>query len=266
MTFTRGSLFMPLMFAAMFGIVSLMLGFGLALSAASAIIGAISGSAFVDRTSRQMDPPSRAALQEIIRSLSVRNNEATMTSRSTNTQPDRNIGRILSGFPGIDMSAFQRVATRAFLIQGLVGLVAIIAFWIAQATGLNVHWFDTSAFTSLFHYTFSDDATSAAARTRFDNLYVPLASLYAGSLLALAVAFLSSLGPILRNFKKHKLFLFVPLFGIITAAMLLGWGTPTDRLYRLIINGHVWGYFVLFVLFPFSLLMMTASLPNEQSR
>ena len=56
MTSTRANLMFALMFAAIFALVSFVLGFGVFPSIVSGLIGAISGSHFIDRSEQRYMP------------------------------------------------------------------------------------------------------------------------------------------------------------------------------------------------------------------
>lgn len=67
MTDSRATISASLAFAAIFALVSLVLGFGIILSIISALIGAMSGSTFIDRSARQLDPRSREIVEQMFR-------------------------------------------------------------------------------------------------------------------------------------------------------------------------------------------------------
>jgi hypothetical protein len=100
-----------------------------------------------------------------------------------------------------------RAASVAFLAQAAIGGLAIFLFWITQAAGVDVRFVDLDWLRSLFADVFPIQTEATIARARFDNLFLPLVSLYAISLLLFVVAFLRALGPILGNMKEHWRFL-----------------------------------------------------------
>jgi hypothetical protein len=110
-------------------------------------------------------------------------------------------------------------------------------------------------------------AASEIAKDRYHHLFVPLVSLYAISLGVFAVAFLYSIGATLRNVGKHApvtLFIALVVFGLWL--VLFYAGSSPSGLKRMIIQGDMWGYLVLFVLIPIFCLVLTAALPSSQTR
>ena len=167
----------------------------------------------------------------------------------------------------LPQEAPYRAASAAFLAQGAIGGLAIFLFWIAQAAGVDLRFVDLDWLRSLFADVFPIEKEATIARTRFDNLFLPLVSLYAISFLLFVVAFLRALGPILSNLKEHwKFLLGVPLFAIGLWLLLFHRGSSPHSLQKLVIEGYAWGYLSFFVIFPIFFFLLSASLPKYRSR
>ncbi|XSC45227.1 hypothetical protein ACF1BQ_003120 [Bradyrhizobium sp. RDT10] len=160
-----------------------------------------------------------------------------------------------------------RAASVAFLVQAAISALAIFLFWIAQAAGVDMRLVDLDWLRSLLAGVFPIQEEATIARTRFDNLFLPLVLLYTISFLLFVVAFLRALGPILGNMKAHSKFLWgVPLLTVGLWLLLFYRGSSPHSLQRLVIEGYVWGYFGFFVLFPIFFFMLSASLPKYRPR
>jgi hypothetical protein len=260
-----------LSFGAMFGIVSLAIGFGVMGSIASALVGAASGLAFFRRSFGENDSSSRALLKDAFRA-GVRRTPATtdIWLLQSGAPPDQRgaAGKLLYVLGSILPSEVPyRAASVAFLAQAAIGGLAILLFWIAQAAGVDVRLVDLDWLRSLFAGVFPIQEEAAIARARFDNLFLPLVSLYAISFLLFVVAFLRALGPILGNMKAHWKFLWgVPLLTLGLWLLLFYRGSSPHSLQKLVIEGYAWGYFGFFVIFPIFFFMLSASLPKYRSR
>jgi hypothetical protein len=267
-TTPRAIVLTSLVFAAIFALVSLALGFGAVLSVASALVGAVFGQVFIGRASRQIDPPSRAVLEEVFRIGLPRGTQPTGIGMSS-SDGRQNSGNALSALSRVLFAgaAYQRIASRAFFTQTVIGVFAIFLFWIAQASGLDLQLLDNPSLVGLFANTFPIDKGATVAKARFDNLFVPLVTLYVISLSVFVVAFLHSLGPIVRNMREHGIFLVgIPLFVSALLGILFYAGSSRNGLQKLIVGGHLWGYFAVFVIYPLFLMVLSVSLPNDRSR
>jgi hypothetical protein len=257
-------------FAVIFAVVSLILGFGLGLAIASGFIGAASGLAFFRRSSVEPDSPSRAILKQAFQGSAVlapAHMDLWLFSQEGSPRQwgtARKLHLILS--PLFSGSPFQRVANAAFLMQAGIGVAAILIFRAAQAAGINLQFVDASPLAGLFADTFAISAEATVARARFDYLFLPLVSLCAITFPLFGLAFLSALGPILRDVKANWRYLTLPLFAYGFWLSLTYVGSSGNSLQKLVISGNAWGYFVYLVLFPLFFLLMSASLPSDAAR
>jgi hypothetical protein len=118
----------------------------------------------------------------------------------------------------------------------------------------------------LFVDAYPIDAGDTLARTRFDDLFLPLASLYPISLSSLAVTLFHSLGPLLRGIRQHARLLATIVFFLVGLWLLLfvGGSTGGRSLQKYIINGDAFGYIVLFVFLPMIWVFIASGLPNDR--
>lgn len=164
-------------------------------------------------------------------------------------------------------SPLQRVASYTFLIQLVISIASIFLFVLIEGAGVQVNLMDNPSLARLFAGAFPMDTASAAARVRFDHLFVPLASLYAISVAMFCVAFLASIPSGLNDPKRHVPALFlslVMLFGLWSFFFVASSYPAAPQ--RFIVRGDLWGYIVVFVLVPMFCLILTAALPNSNSR
>ncbi|QWG20438.1 hypothetical protein KMZ68_11675 [Bradyrhizobium sediminis] len=265
MTSNRASIYLALTFAAIFALVSLVLGFGVILSIASALIGAVSGSAFIDRSSRHLDPRSREIVEQIFRGEL----RGDVVPQRILLQDRKGLAKLLLTISIIFsyQSPIQRVASYTFLIQLMIGGVAVVLFFVAQAASIEVDLVGNPSLARLLADAFPMEGASAIARARFDHLFVPLASLYAISLAMFGVAFLASIPGALKNLRRHTPALFLSL---VLVFALWSFFFPASSFpaapQRLIIRGDLWGYIVIFVFIPIFCLILTGALPNSDSR
>lgn len=269
MTGARAALCASLVFAIIFAAVSMILGFGPILSIASAVIGAISGSSFIARSTRgfKSSSVSVAGMEKVFKAGFRKN--AGRRFGASNYPSSEGFGKLLGRFSRIFAfeSPFQRVACCVFCVQALLGLVAILAFWVLQAAGADTSALDNPSVARLFSNAFPTENASEIAKVRFHHLFVPLVSLYAISLGVFAVAFIYSFGAALSNVGKHvPVILFIALVMFCLGLVFFYAGSSPSGLKRLIIQGDMWGYFGLFVLMPIFCLVLTAALPNSQAR
>jgi hypothetical protein len=264
---TRAPILLPLAIAIVFGLVSLALGFGWALSIGSALVGARSGRAFLARSSSQRDSMSRSLLLEALTGGRNPKTQAQRVASSVGFADARKPRRQLLSQLGhllITGSLYQRVATRLFITQTVAGTVAVPLFWVAQAGGLDVALINSPAFGELFAPVVP---TEAIARVKFDNLFLPLILFYGLSLPMLVITFLYSFASTLRNLRKYwRVWLFVPMCVLGSVLMVFYEGTARQSWQNLIFAGNLWGYLIIFVVYPLFLLLVTASLPSQRSR
>jgi hypothetical protein len=258
---------LPLGFAAVFGLVFYALGFGPLLSMISAIIGAISGRAWLGRLDSQQGSTPRDLLQRALRGERISKDQLRASIASPDAREPS--ASLVAGFGAILIrgSFCQRIAARIFIAQIMSGVIAIPLFFVSQTMGLNVAFFDDPYLTHLLSTNFPIDASSTIAKVRFDSLFVPLFLIYGLSLPMLFAAFLSCLDVTLRNIRKHwRILIAVPMFIGTPALMVFHKSTSLFGWERLIVVGNMWGYLEIFVLFPLCLLFVTASLPYVRSR
>jgi protein-S-isoprenylcysteine O-methyltransferase Ste14 len=107
----------------------------------------------------------------------------------------------------------------------------------------------------------------ATAKARYDSVFVPLSMIYGVSLPVLAAAFLNSLGAAFQNIRKHwPAMIVVPIFILAPVLMIFDESHMALRWQAQIATGDAWPYVIIFVLFPFCLLAITASLPRRDAR
>jgi hypothetical protein len=235
---SRATISASLAFAAIFALVSLVLGFGIILSIVSALIGAISGSTFIDRSSRHLDLRSREIEEQMFRG-ELRDG----VSQKKLLQDRKGLAKLLLFISIIFsfQSPLQRVASYTFLVQLLIGAVAVSLFCFMQAVGIEVDLVDNPSLVRLFANAFPMEGASAAARTRFDDLFVPLASLFAFSLAMFGAAYLASIPAALKDVRRHAPAMFLaPVLVFSLWLLLFSAGSSPSDLQRLIIGGHVW--------------------------
>jgi hypothetical protein len=112
---------------------------------------------------------------------------------------------IFSGLP-----PYQRVASLVLLLQSAVSLSAIFVFCVIQSAGIDVHLFQLQSIAHVFADVYRIDPSDTFAKTRFDNLFLPLVLIYAASLPCLAVSIIRNLPSILGDLRRNWRFL-VPL-------------------------------------------------------
>jgi hypothetical protein len=267
MTSTRATLYASLVFAVIFASVSMILGFGAILSLASGIIGAISGTSFVERSAHGLESSCRAGLGEIFRT-GYRNSEGLQRRLGATSDPSpQGFGKLAGLLSEIFAfeSPFQRVASYVFCIQALLGLVAICVFWMVQAAGVDTSALGNPSVGRLFVNAIPIEGGADIAKARFHHLFVPLVSLYAISLGTFGVAFLYSFGTASKNIRKHgPLMLFIAVVVFCLWLFLFYAGSPQSGLKRLIIQGNALGYLGFFVLTPIFYLILTAALPGSR--
>lgn len=160
----------------------------------------------------------------------------------------------------------QRTAARIFIAQTTIGVLVIPLFWLAPQIGLDVSQLGGSSLIQFPAERFLIGAP-AIAKARYDSVFVPLTAIYGASLPVLAAAFLNSLGAAFQNLRKHwRAIVAVPIFIVTPALMIFDDSYVTRRWQTLIVTGDAWGYAMMFVLLPFCLLVLTASLPRWGAR
>lgn len=255
----------PLVGAAVFGLASFILGFGFALSAASALVGAVSGWRYGVRAKSQAESPSVLSIDRSPRgdlASRLRLHASRSDEEGERTTLLRSYAALL-----IRGSVFQRAASRVLIAQAIVGAVSIALFWIVQASGGYVGFLHAPTLVDLFGMNFPIDDSSTIARARFDNLFVALVLLYGVSLTMLTVAFVASLGTTLRDIGIHwRALVIVPAFVVAPIIMVFHESTVQRSWQMLIVAGDVRGYLAFFVLLPLCMVLLTASLPYVRSR
>ena len=255
-----------LTFATIFALVSFVLGFGVFLSIVSGLIGAISGSNFIDRSTRNLDPCSQEIVEQLLRGE---------LSGSSLASEQQELLRSRGGFSKLLLtlsimfsrqSPYQRVASYTFLIQAVVGAISISLFCIAQAAGIVIDLVENPMLARHLANVFPMGDASAAARARFDHLFVPLISLHVISLMVFVIALLASVSAALRNIRKYAVVMLLAVVLPFGMWLFLSSASSTpSSLQRLIIGGHVWGYVVAFVFSPILYFVLTAALPTSGS-
>jgi hypothetical protein len=163
-------------------------------------------------------------------------------------------------------AATSVICQPGIFLQSVASLVLILGFCVAQAAGLDVHLLNAPSFAAWFADAYPIDAGATFARTRFDNLFLALVSLYLISLCSFAVALFHSLGPLLRGVGQYaKLWAGLPFLSVCLW-LLLFVGTPTGgtSLQKHIIDGDALGYVVSFVFLPMIWVFIAAELPDDR--
>jgi hypothetical protein len=253
-------------FAAIFGLAFYVVGFGFFLSIVSAALGFRSAWSFLSRSGEGGDTASQMLLENILRGERIPSGSRFDFSSSTSESTP--FGTFLSGLKKILIRGpvLQQAASRILIMQLAIGAVTIPLFWLIQKIGFQVNLFNNPSLVRLFAENINFDGSSVA-KARFENLFVPLMLIYVLSLPVLASAFLCSLGATVLNLRKHwPVLVGVPLFIIAPVMLLFQESFVAHNWQRLIGAGEVWGYLLMFVMFPLCLLFLTASLPNQRSR
>jgi hypothetical protein len=239
------------------------------LSVASAFIGAASGYSFGRRFGNNMNSVLHALPPTVSRPGRWPGRaRSNIDPFSTSAPPVGRGNRAFSVFiePFLSLRPYQRVASLTLLAQFAIGVAAIFVFCVSQAAGLDMRFLHDPSLARLFAEAYPIDESAAFAKTRFDNLFLPLASLYVISLATFAVAVLRSFGPILREIRKYaRLALGIAiLLGGLWLEFFVRISSGNGSLQRYVIEGNAWGYVVLFVLFPMVSIFLAASLPEDR--
>jgi hypothetical protein len=167
--------------------------------------------------------------------------------------------------PFMPLPPYQRFASLVFLLQSVVSRVLILGFCVGQAAGLDLHLLNAPSFAALFADAYPI-AAGTFARTRFDNLFLALVSLYLISLSSFAVALIHSLGPLLREVRRYaKLWAAITFCSVCLWVLLfVGSSTGATGLQKSIIDGDALGYIVLFVFLPMILMFIASELPDDR--
>jgi hypothetical protein len=250
--------------AAIFSFVSFLMDFGWGAVLASALVGAASGYS-ISRGFIGARAATSGSNQQVDRLGSKR------VLLSAYNSPIRSGGSgnrrffVLLG-PFFDLPLYQRLASLAFLLQSAVSLLAIVVFCAAEMAGLDVRFLHAPSLARLFADAFPMAKGAAIAKIRFDNLFLPLVSLYVISLASFAAALLHSLGPILRDIGKQKRLVVANLFFLLGLWLLFftGGSAGTRSVQKCVIEGSAWGYIVLFVFCPIVGMFLASELPNDR--
>ncbi|MCP1842009.1 hypothetical protein ACVIHI_005072 [Bradyrhizobium sp. USDA 4524] len=182
--------------AAMFGVVSFVLGFNVASACATALAGAVSALVVMRAFDGETQPPSKSVRADIFR-LGSESRQAWLSELEQQNGRGR---KLLYGLSRIFLSGSpcQRIASGGFLAQSVIGLVAIVLFWLGQAMGFDMRLFAIPPFGSLFADGIPMSA-EAIAGVRFEHLFLPLVALYAVTFSLFLIALLGDLATILRD-------------------------------------------------------------------
>ena len=249
--------------AAMFGIVSFVLGFNTASACATALGGGVAALAMMHAFEAETKPPSQRFRADIFR-FGSGNGPAWLAELE---QQDGRGRKLLYGLSRVLLSGSlcQRIASGAFLAQAVIGAVAIVLFWLGQAMSFDLRLFAVPPYGSLF----ADGipmSTDASAQARFEQLFLPLVSFYAITFSLFLIALFGDLPTIMRNWREQWRYLLLPLFGFGFWVILTHRKSSVySGLQVALGGGSMWAYVVVFVLFPLFFLVMSASLPSNRS-
>ena len=249
--------------AALFGIVSFVLGFNVASAGATALAGGVSALVVMRAFDGETQPPSKSVPADIFR-LGSESRQAWLSELEQQNGRGR---KLLYGLSRIFLSGSpcQRIASGGFLAQSVIGLVAIVLFWLGQAMGFDMRLFAIPPFGSLFADGIPMSA-EAIAGVRFEHLFLPLVALYAVTFSLFLIALLGDLATILRDWREQWKYLAMPLFCVGFWLILAHRkSSGYSGLQVALGGGHLWAYVVVFVLFPLFFLVMSASLPSNRS-
>jgi hypothetical protein len=247
--------------AAIFSFVSFLMDFGWIAALGSALVGAASGYS----VSRGFLAARTAAFRPNQRVDRLGSNRVLLSAYNSSIRSGGSENRGLVD-PFLDLPLYQRLASLAFLLQSAVSLVAIVVFCAAEMAGLDLRFLHAPSFAELFADAFPMAKSTAMAKTRFDNLFLPLVLFYVISLASFAVALFHSLGPLLREIGSQKRLVVTVLFFLLALWLLLftGGSVGTRSLQKCIVEGNAWGYIVLFVFFPIVGVFLASELPNDR--
>ncbi|WP_431015187.1 hypothetical protein [Bradyrhizobium pachyrhizi] len=248
--------------AALFGIVSFVLGFNVASACATALAGGVSALAVMRAFDGETQPPSRSVRADIFR-FGGGNGPAWLSELETQNGRGR---KLLYGLSRIFFSGSlcQRTASGAFLAQSAIGLMAIVVFWLGQTMGFDMRLFAIPPFGSMFADGIPMSA-EAIARVRFEHLFLPLVSLYAVTFSLFMIALLGDLVTILRDWREQWKYLTMPLFCFAFWAILAHRKSSGHSGLQVALGGgHLWAYVAVFVFFPLFFLVLSASLPGNR--
>ncbi|MCC8971968.1 hypothetical protein [Bradyrhizobium brasilense] len=249
--------------AALFGIVSLVLGFNVASACATALAGGVSALVVMRAFDGETQPPSRSVRADIFR-FGSGNGPAWLSELEQQNGRGR---KLLYGLSRIFFSGSlcQRTASGAFLAQAAIGLVAIVLFWLGQMMGFDMRLFMVPPFGSMFADGIPMSA-EAIARVRFEHLFLPLVSLYPVTFSLFLIASLGDLATILRDLREQWKYLTMPLFCFAFWALLAHRKSSGYSAVQVALGGgHLWAYVAIFVLFPLFFLVLSASLPGNRA-
>jgi len=249
--------------AAMFGVVSFVLGFNVASACATALAGGVSALVVMRAFDGETQPPSKSVRVDIFR-FGSGSRPAWLSELE---QQNGRGGKLLYGLSRIFFSGSlcQRIASGAFLAQSVIGLVAIVLFWLGQAMGFDMRLFAIPPFGSLFADGIPVSA-EAAAQMRFEHLFLPLVSLYAVTFSLFLIALLGDLATILRDWREQWKYLTMPLFCFAFWALLAHRKSSGYSALQVALGGgHLWAYAAVFVFFPLFFLVLSASLPGNRA-
>jgi hypothetical protein len=257
--------------ATIFLVAFLTLGFGWLASAGAAVVGAASSYSVFCRAFKRRGPADQGNTSPAAARFDHTASRGSLAV--THLAPPRSAGffaRLLFVFDNTlrPLPRYQRLASVVFLLQSAVSLAAIFVFCAVQASGFDARFLQLPSFAAQFSSAYPIDPGATFAKTRFDNLFVPLVLLYVISLSCFAVALIHSLVPLLRDFWKYARLLGTMVFFLIALWLLLFVGGPVGGRspQRFITDGDALGYLVLFVFFPMLWAFLVTGLPAERSR
>jgi hypothetical protein len=163
---------------------------------------------------------------------------------------------------------YQRVASLLFLIQSAGSLAAIFVFCVVQSAGVEIHLFQMPSVARVFADVYRIDPGNTYAKTRFDNLFLPLVLFFVVSLPCLAASIIRNLPSILKDIRRSWRLLVPMAFFLFGLWLELFVRVPTRHkdLQLTIIDGGVTGYVILFVILPMAFAIIAAGLPLPRRR
>ena len=264
MTNNRTTLLPSFICAALFVLFPWALGWGLIVSIVSGLNGAIAGFCFVDQSQRYMDSDTREGVEQFLRGIRPASRLSELKLLNDRGGLGKTLGLISIGFSF--KSPYQRVASYSFLVQAVLGALAICVFLLAEAPGVDLDILKNQEAAKWFADAFTSASVSAIARYRFVYLFVPLAGLFIGPMAALGLSYLASIPSSLRKGRRY-----IPAM-LLAPMLTLGlWAffTHTNSMGRgfqfQIVRGDLWGYVTIFVLGPAVFAVVAGFLPSSRA-
>lgn len=163
---------------------------------------------------------------------------------------------------------FQRAACFTLLLQSAGSLLVIFVFCTVQAAGVDIHFFEMPWVAHFFTDVYQIDPRATFAKTRFDDLFIPLVIFYGITLPSLLASIVRNLPAILKDFRRNIRILRGAAFFLFCLWLELFIRGPTIHkdLQQNVIDGGVIGYIILFVIIPLALAIVAAGLPLPKKR